>query len=192
MIRLLLVVAATALALSPDCTAQRRRGLDVTRMLERFGADKDGKLTKKEVPERMWRRLAAADADDDGAVTKKELQSLQSPRGRSGNSEAAWKFLAKKYDANADGKIEADEYDRDEATFARLDKNKDGVLTLADWQSGSSRRGGRDRSSRPTAPKAGQPAPDFELTFVEDAERTVKLSGFAGSKPVALIFGSCT
>ena len=195
----LLIATAALLSLSPDCAAQRRRGPDITRMLQRFDADKDGKLTESELGAQMWRRMGRFDGDDDGVLTKKELESMSSRgrgRGRAGSSDAAWKFLAEKYDANKDGKIEAAEYTRDEATFARLDTNRDGVLTSADWKAGDERERGRGkgagRAARPAAPKAGQPAPDFELTFVDDEEAKVKLSSFTGERPVALIFGSCT
>ena len=41
------------------------------------------------------------------------------------------------------------------------------------------------------APKAGDPAPDFELSDV-DGVYSVRLSDFRGKKPVALVFGSFT
>ena len=41
------------------------------------------------------------------------------------------------------------------------------------------------------APKAGDPAPDFELCDV-DGQNPVRLSELYGQKPVALIFGSFT
>ena len=41
------------------------------------------------------------------------------------------------------------------------------------------------------APRAGDPAPDFELSDVTGEQR-VRLSDFQGQKPVALIFGSFT
>jgi len=41
------------------------------------------------------------------------------------------------------------------------------------------------------APKAGDIAPDFELSDVS-GENTMRLSDFRGKKPVALIFGSYT
>lgn len=41
------------------------------------------------------------------------------------------------------------------------------------------------------APKDGDVAPDFELRDV-DGENPVRLSGFRGQRPVALIFGSFT
>ena len=43
----------------------------------------------------------------------------------------------------------------------------------------------------PQAPKAGDTAPDFELSDV-NGEDTIRLSDFRGKKPVALIFGSFT
>jgi peroxiredoxin len=43
----------------------------------------------------------------------------------------------------------------------------------------------------PQAPKAGDIAPDFELSDV-NGENTVRLSDFRGDKPAALIFGSFT
>ena len=41
------------------------------------------------------------------------------------------------------------------------------------------------------APKVGDIAPDFELRDI-NGENPVRLSGFRGQKPVALIFGSFT
>ena len=40
-------------------------------------------------------------------------------------------------------------------------------------------------------PRAGEVAPDFELSDVRGESR-VRLSGLAGRKPVALVFGSFT
>lgn len=192
---------ACVLLLGCDLLGQRgqggqrgRRGFDVARMLERFDANKDGKLVAGEVDnQRMWRRLASADKDDDGFITKKEMETLAGGRGRrGGGGDAAWKFLLGKYDADKDGKVSSDEYDRDAATFQRLDRNGDGSLTAEDWSDGESRRGGGRGRNRGAALEAGDAAPDFELTFVGDAKKKVKLSSLAGDKPVALIFGSCT
>ena len=106
-----------------------------------------------------------------------------------------FKFLAEKYDANEDGKLSAEEYDRSEETFKRFDTNKDGVLTASDWPAGNSgkrRRGGRRNHGADDAPAVGDKAPDLKLSHILDEEKTVQISSFAGSKPVALIFGSCT
>ena len=203
--RILFGAATCVLLISCDVFAQggggRRRGMNVARMLERFDSNKDGKLTKEEVGAgRMWDRIARADKDGDDIVTKKEMESMGGGggggRGRSG--EATWKFLQEKYDANKDKAISAEEYTRDQATFTRLDKDKDGALTEKDFAStGERQRGGRDRGegggrARGSAPEAGDVAPNFTLTFVGDGKKTIKLSDYKGDKPVALVFGSCT
>ena len=41
------------------------------------------------------------------------------------------------------------------------------------------------------APKAGDPAPDFQLSDIV-GEYSVRLSDFQGKRPVALVFGSFT
>jgi len=70
--------------------------------------------------------------------------------------------------------------------FKALDANSDGVLDERDWK-GQSRR-----KTSGSAPHQGDVAPEFSLTEIKDAESTVTLSDFAGKKPVALLFGSCT
>ena len=43
----------------------------------------------------------------------------------------------------------------------------------------------------PLAPRAGDVAPDFELCDIH-GEHPVRLSGYRGQRPVALVFGSFT
>ena len=125
-------------------------------------------------------------------VSQADAQRPQRRGGGGGRSADVFKFLAEKYDADSDGKITAEEYDRSEENFARFDTNKDGVLTAADWsgRTGRTRRGQPRGSSE--APSVGEQAPDFKLTEILDETKEIKLSSFAGSKPVALVFGSCT
>ena len=52
---------------------------DPKEMFRRFDTNKDGKLTKDEVPEPLWRRLSRADTDGDGAVTEDELETSRGP-----------------------------------------------------------------------------------------------------------------
>ena len=106
---------------------------------------------------------------------------------RGGRGGSGWEFVAKKYDADKDGKVSAEEYTRGEEGFKSLDKNGDGMLDKSDWEGGGRRRGGSGE-----APVAGDAAPDFSLTEIRDKSKTVTLSDFSGKKPVALIFGSCT
>ncbi len=65
-----------------------------------------------------------------------------------------------------------------------LDKLRQGIHGFRESQAWHRRHG-------PRAPKAGEAAPDFELSDCL-GENAVKLSQFRGQKPVALVFGSFT
>ena len=123
-------------------------------------------------------------------------QASAQQRQRRGRGPDVFKFLADKYDKNNDGKLTREEYDRSEENFLRFDTNKDGELTADDWSGGTGGRrrrgGGRQKHDSSVAPKVGDQAPDFLLAHVDDETKTIQLSSFAGSKPVALLFGSCT
>ena len=130
-------------------------------------------------------------------------------------AESIFEFLLLSYDGNGDGKVVRKEYTRDDAHWARLDVNKDGVLTATDF-AGRRRRGRPDYRSRrrATPPAQGEKAPNFDLEVIvpnneegkgvtDEVKKTkkgkqakpkrVSLSGFAKKKrPVALIFGSYT
>jgi Ca2+-binding EF-hand superfamily protein len=45
-------------------------------IFERYDGDKDGKLTKEEVPGEMWARLSKADDDADGRVSREEMAKV--------------------------------------------------------------------------------------------------------------------
>ncbi len=124
------------------------------------------------------------------------LVDQTSAQQRRGGGPDVFSFLAEKYDMNFDGKLSRDEYDRSEENFARFDTNKDGALTASDWSGGTRgrrRRGGsRQGHDGSAAPKVGDQAPDFSLTYINDETKTVRLSSFVGARPVALLFGSCT
>lgn len=47
--------------------------------------------------------------------------------------DSAWTYLSGKYDADGDGRITAEEYDRDGGEFDRLDRDRDGELTEEDY-----------------------------------------------------------
>ncbi len=140
-------------------------------------------------------------------------------RGGSGLNAEVLKTLLEKYDKNDDGKIDRKEYPRGDTAFTNLDRDKNGAIEEADLTAtrqrgrGRGNRGRGDRTARPKVPEVGEVAPDFDLPLAEQAtapkgktaakdkkapkgkttkEKTVKLSSFAGKKPVALIFGSYT
>lgn len=113
--------------------------------------------------------------------------------------ESAWDYLAKRYDADQDGKITREEYTRTDEHFVRLDRDKNGVIEAADMELRSRMR--RRPEAGPEAPEEGEPAPDFELEMLgkeskeegkQKPAKRVRMSKSKGKKPVALIFGSYT
>lgn len=46
-------------------------------MMERFDKNKDGKLSKGELPDPMWERISRADANGDAALSKEELDTFR-------------------------------------------------------------------------------------------------------------------
>jgi hypothetical protein len=111
-------------------------------MTERFTADdknKDGALTKDEVPEDKWARISQADANSDGTVTQAELETAMAshkmgPRGPRGEGGPMERGERPDFDLNKDGTVT--DAERTEARKAHLterftadDQNKDGTLT---------------------------------------------------------------
>lgn len=61
----------------------RHRSPSIDGIFERFDQDKNGSLSKTDVPEPVWNRLSKADANHDGSVTREELgDRLKSLRGQ--------------------------------------------------------------------------------------------------------------
>lgn len=150
-------------------------------------------------------------------------------------AKTVWEYLAQRYDKDGDKKISKAEYSRGGDAFQRLDRDGNGFIEAADTEAAGGGRGrgargergqrgqrgqrgeGRERGGeRPTAPREGEMAPDFELetlypvkpeadeskaaeaqsqTDEQEAQpmyESTKLSSFQGKRPVALIFGSYT
>ena len=106
-------------------------------------------------------------------------------------------MMRRMLDGNSDGTMTRGELAQ---AFAMVDTNKDGQI--AGEEMGGGARGGRGgsgargnrgaRGTRSQLPQAGDKAPDFTLPSLDDPKKLVTLSGFAGDRPVALIFGSYT
>ena len=58
----------------PSGAAGHRGPPSPSALLEHFDQNKDGKLTKSELPEFLWDRLSKADLNGDGEITKDELE----------------------------------------------------------------------------------------------------------------------
>lgn len=140
-------------------------------------ANKNGKLEKDEVPERIQFMFTRADKNEDGVIDKEEMTAMV--RERSGGQGSGFgggqggpggrEFLAQmmeRADANKDGKLSGDEI----PPFMRerldqTDTNKDGALDKAELEAAAARmaegRGqGRGRGQRP--PVEGEDEPKSE------------------------------
>ena len=137
------------------------------RSLRGADANEDGRVTAEE-----WKGwLAGLGADATGTVPAGAIPPAQ--EGRRGGRSAS-------LDRDRDGKISLADL---RVVHTLVDLNGDGVLAPNELEG---------RPSRESAPVAGSRAPDFELPFAKDLERKVRLSSFAGQRPVALVFGSYT
>jgi EF hand len=119
---ILTVAAGLALAAQPPA--------DMTETLFSFDKNKDGKLTREELPERMQGVLERADADKDGFLTREELQKATAgmERGRGPGGMMMMNPLMRALDTDKDGKLSAAEIAAAPAALKTLDKNGDGAL----------------------------------------------------------------
>ena len=185
----------------------RNRGGNTNSILARLVArpadiNKDGRVTAGE-----WHKFCERlDCNQDGILSRAEFPDNENL------SDRRFGMLRRALDEDRDGSVQHREI---AAVFQQLDRNKNKVLCRAEMGGNRSRggRGRRGRSNEPGVPQPGQPAPDFDLPLLDqpadqppdqpasqpDAQSkgarpqaTIKLSSFAGKKPVALIFGSYT
>ncbi|NQT15355.1 MAG: hypothetical protein HQ582_21545, partial [Planctomycetes bacterium] len=104
-----------------------------------FDQNKDGRVTKDELPEPMQRMLQRADANQDGAIDKEEADKMAERMGRGGpggqggpGGRGGGDFVQRlmNLDRDDDGKVakdEAPEWMRQEM-FERADANGDGFI----------------------------------------------------------------
>ncbi len=131
---------------------------DTVNTLMQFDKNKDGKLTKEEVPERMQGIFARNDGNQDGVLTREELvqgatkQSQASERaegGRRGGGMMKMDPVFSALDTDRNGEISEAEWKNASKALAKLDKNSDGQLTADEVRPnfpgggpGGGRRGG--------------------------------------------------
>lgn len=124
-------------------------------MLMAFDKNKDGKLKKAEVPERLQGIFARADEDKDGVLTPDEIKKTAAAQpsptaagrggpGREGEGRGGPPRrdpLITALDRDGDGALSADEMAASPASLRGLDANGDGILALAEVFAGGRGRG---------------------------------------------------
>jgi len=121
-----------------------RGGRRAERMMRRFDADKDGKVTRAELDGFVEKRFAQADLTGDGRISDDDLPPRLRGRGLLSGDEAGdvrggrhgggrmLRFLQGS-DADKDGAVTLDEAKGQAAKrFAQFDRNKDGSVDEAD------------------------------------------------------------
>ena len=102
-----------------------------TKFLQRFDKDNDGKISAAEWPKEGRLKFEKADANSDGFVTKEEMASAHKPR-EGGKGDPAGRLA--KLDTDKDGKLSLAEWNvGGEKMFARLDDNKDGKISTDEF-----------------------------------------------------------
>lgn len=144
--RIIILTLATGLVLTSQPPG------DLVETLFSFDKNKDGKLTKEELPERMQGIFGRADANNDGVLTRDEVQKatagMGGDRGRGAGMGMMMNPLLRALDTDKDGKLSAAEIAAAPASLKTLDKNGDGVLDeeeLRPPMRGRGPEGGRGR-----------------------------------------------
>ena len=166
----------------------------VTRLME-MDKDKDGKLSKEELPERLQSMMARGDKNEDGFLDKAEI--MASARERSGGQggegaggQGAGRFgggggpemlaqIMQRVDANKDGKLSEDElppFMRDR--LEQLDTDKDGSVDKAELEAGMAQMRGGFGGGRREGNGGGRRRPELE----EDGKEKSKADDATPSK----------
>src|SRR5262249_23125320 len=146
--------------------------------IKRFDKNKDGYLTKDELPPRLAERFSQFDTNQDDKLDRKEVeQMLQAVRmvlgqaakaamKKGGDAGGNVKNILQRMDKNNDGKISKDEAQGPlKEAFDRLDKNKDGYLDKDELRAFAERRlalGMPPAKGDGPPGKAGRNRPDFD------------------------------
>lgn len=120
-------------------------------LVQEFDKNKDGALSKDEVPEDRQRIFEFADRNKDGKIDQAEIESMARGFGGGGDMFAT-------LDKDGDGKVsKAEAPERMQGFFDRIDTNKDGFLSKEETEAMRNRGGGG--GARPGGDRAGGERP---------------------------------
>jgi hypothetical protein len=133
-------LATTAFADRPGWVGHHGGGM-MRQMMQRYDANKDGKLTQLEIDDNRTEWFARFDADKNGNLNLKEFEALWIEANR---QDMIREF--QRFDPNGDAALSLDEYKEPLSRIvANRDRNGDGVLSKEDRQRGGKERWRRDR-----------------------------------------------
>ena len=108
--------------------------------------NKDGKLSKDEVPAEMWERLSKLDKDSDGAVSKEEMAAMRGKGGPEGGPAP----MFSRFDEDKDGKLSKSEVPAEMwEKLSKADDDADGFVSKAELEKVFHERGGKGEGPRP-------------------------------------------
>jgi Ca2+-binding EF-hand superfamily protein len=141
------------------------------RVFEKFDKNADGKVTTEELPNPQ--AFARFDTNEDGSITLDEYNVVTGgmrpttppamPRKPSETPTVPADAVFSGYDRNSDGRVKKDEL-ANEAAFERYDLDKDGAISLAEYNQVSGK-------TSPATP--GTPAPGGMASQIENIIKTV-------------------
>jgi Ca2+-binding EF-hand superfamily protein len=143
-----LVGLSTTASADTDGRGHWRHGMGprffAMQMMERYDANKDGKISQEEIDTNRTEWLQRFDTEKDGGLSLKEFEALwlEAHRGRMVRE---FQF----FDRDGDGKVTLEEYKRPLTDLVRNhDRNGDGFLSRDDRQMGHRRwqHGGGDKA----------------------------------------------
>lgn len=176
----------------PDRPFMMDRATIVARLMTQAFSEKDPAGEELDF-DTFDQAVTSYDGDEDGFVSKEEFAAGFAERGGADESMDHYSMMVEDVDQDQDGALALEELT---GWFDAQDEDSDLVLTGNEVRALMFRRmSSRNRDKEPVADDApnarGKVAPDFELRPPDGGE-PVRLSSFAGKRPVALIFGSYT